>query len=147
VRWARAQGYSAAQITAARNVWYVKSKRGRLCRTATVFKEMGRARSATAANPVTPERPVKLRRVYAVGRAATTLVMGARKPADVSREVGSQHTERGLRATDAHLAISPAFEIGDRKAFKERVGPNQLVSLGSACRVGTGHDRGGIGFL
>jgi hypothetical protein len=114
---------------------------------ATVFKEMERARSATAANPGTPERPVKLRRVYAVGRAATTLVMGARKPADVSREVGSQHTERGLRATDAHLAISPAFEIGDRKAFKERVGPNQLVSLGSACRVGTGHDRGGIGFL
>jgi hypothetical protein len=25
--------------------------------------------------------------------------------------------ERGLRATDAHFAISPTFKIGDRKTF------------------------------
>ena len=27
------------------------------------------------------------------------------------------HLQRGLRATDAHLTVSPTFKIGDRKAF------------------------------
>jgi hypothetical protein len=38
------------------------------------------------------------------------------------------------RNTD--LAIGPAFEIGDRKTFKEWVGPDNLLSLGTACCVG-----------
>jgi hypothetical protein len=44
-----------------------------------------------------------------------------------------------LRATDAHLAISPLFKIGDRKALKERVRFNELLSFGSARRICARH--------
>jgi hypothetical protein len=43
--------------------------------------------------------------------------------------------------------IGPTFKIGDGKALQERVGLNEFLSLSPACRVGAGHDRGGIGVL
>ena len=49
------------------------------------------------------------------------------------------HLRARLRATDAHLAISPTFKIGDRKAFKERVRLNELLSFGSPRRVCARH--------
>ena len=49
------------------------------------------------------------------------------------------HLRARLRATDAHLAISPIFKIGDRKAFKERVRLNELLSFGSPRRVCARH--------
>ena len=45
------------------------------------------------------------------------------------------------------FAIGPTSKIGDRKAFEEWVGPNNLLSLSVARCVGTGHYRGGVSIF
>ena len=45
------------------------------------------------------------------------------------------------------ILIGPASKIGDREAFEEWVGLDDLLSFGTAGGVGTGHNRGSIGTL
>jgi hypothetical protein len=58
---------------------------------------------------------------------------------DAKTWVHVTHLRARLRTTNAHLAISPTFKVGDCKAFKERVRLNKLLSFGSASRVCARH--------
>ena len=80
-------------------------------------------------------------------RPPAALFISSRPAVHDAADAPCKTSQRWLGIRNGHLAMGPVFEISDCKAFEKWVGFNELLSIGSACCVGAGHHRGGVGIL